>query len=126
MEGRLIYEEEAFRIRGAAFEVYRTMGPGFLEAVYQECLELEFGKRGIPFETQKPLHLAYQGARLRQTYVADLVCFDAIVVELKSCSAIAPEHRAQTINYLRATGLKLGLLMNFGSAPRMQIERFAL
>ena len=126
MEGRLIYEDEAFRVRGAAFEVYRTMGPGFLEAVYQECLELELRRRSIPFETQKSLQLTYQGHALRQSYVADLVCFDEIVVELKACSTIAPEHRAQTINYLRATGLKLGLLMNFGSAPKMQIERFAL
>ncbi|HEX2801636.1 MAG TPA: GxxExxY protein [Phenylobacterium sp.] len=121
-----MFEEEAFRLRGAAFQVYREMGPGFLEAVYHECLQIEFAKRGIPFRSQAALCLQYSGEPLRQTYVADFVCFDQVIIELKACSAIAPEHRAQTINYLRATGLKLGLLMNFGSAPRLQIERFAL
>ena len=86
------------------------MGAGFLEAVYQECLELEFARRGVPFETLKPLSLSYRGEALRQTYVADLVCYGRIVVELKATRSIAPEHRAQTINYLGATGLKLALL----------------
>jgi GxxExxY protein len=122
----LLYENEAFQIRGAAFEVYRAMGAGFLEAVYQECLELEFSRRGVPFETLKPLSLAHLGQPLRQTYVADLVCYGRIVVELKATRSIAPEHRAQTINYLRATGMKLGLLVNFGSARRVEIERFVL
>jgi GxxExxY protein len=123
---RLLYENEAFQIRGAAFEVYRAMGAGFLEAVYQECLELEFSRRSVPFETLKPLSLAYRGQPLRQTYVADLVCYGRIVVELKATRSIAPEHRAQTINYLRATGMKLGLLINFGAARRVEIERFVL
>jgi GxxExxY protein len=122
----LIYENEAFQIRGAAFEVYRAMGAGFLEAVYQECLELELSHRGVPFETLKPLLLAYRGEALRQTYVADLVCYGRIVVELKATRSIAPEHRAQTINYLRATGMKLGLLINFGAPRRVEIERFIL
>jgi GxxExxY protein len=122
----LLYENEAFQIRGAAFEVYRAMGAGFLEAVYQECLEVEFIRRNVPFETGKPLGLTYRGQPLRQTYVADFVCYDRIIVELKAARAIAPEHRAQTINYLRATGMKLGLLINFGAAPRVEIERFAL
>jgi GxxExxY protein len=122
----LLYENEAFQIRGAAFEVYRAMGAGFLEAVYQECLEVEFIRRNVPFETRKPLGLTYRGQPLRQTYVADFVCYDRIIVELKAARAIAPEHRAQTINYLRATGMKLGLLINFGAAPRVEIERFAL
>jgi GxxExxY protein len=122
----LLYQNEAFQIRGAAFEVYRAMGAGFLEAVYQECLEREFTHRGIPFETLKPLGLTYRGEPLSQTYVADLVCYGRIVVELKATRSIAPEHRAQTINYLRATGMKLGLLINFGAAPRVEIERFVL
>jgi GxxExxY protein len=121
-----LYENEAFQIRGAAFEVYRAMGAGFLEAVYQECLELEFSRRSVPFETLKPLSLAYRDQPLRQTYVADLVCYGRIVVELKATRSIAPEHRAQTINYLRATGMKLGLLINFGAARRAEIERFVL
>jgi len=122
----LLYEEEAFLIRGTVFDVYRAMGAGFLEAVYQECLEIEFRKRGIPFEARKPLVLTYLGQPLRQTYVADLVCYDRIILELKAARAIAPEHRAQLINYLRATGMKLGLLVNFGTTPRAEIERFAL
>lgn len=125
-EDRLVYREEAFRIRGAVFQVYRAMGSGFLEAVYQECLGIEFRRQGIAFEAQKPLRLSYMGEPLRQTYVADFVCFDAIIVELKALRAIAPEHRAQVINYLRATEMKLAFLVNFGAAPRVEIERLAL
>ena len=120
----LLYENEAFQIRGAAFEVYRAMGAGFLEAVYQECLEVEFIRRNVPFETRKPLGLTYRGQPLRQTYVADFVCYDRIIVELKAARAIAPEHRAQIVNYLRATDLRLGLLINFGATPGVEIERF--
>lgn len=122
----LLYAEDAFRIRGAIFQVYRSMGAGFLEAVYQECLEIEFKKRSIPFTARQALALRYDGELLKQTYVADLVCYDWIVVELKATRSIAPEHRAQVINYLRATGMKLGLLVNFGATPRVEIERFAL
>jgi GxxExxY protein len=122
----LLYQEEAFQIRGAAFEVYRAMGPGFLEAVYHECLEIEFAKRGVEFESRKALSVTYLGQALHQTYVADFVCHERIIVELKVARAIAPEHRAQTINYLRATGIRLGLLINFGATPRIEIERFAL
>lgn len=121
-----LYKEEAFRIRGAIFKVYRTMGAGFLEAVYQECLAIELSRQGIAFEALKPLSLSYAGEPLRQTYVADFICHDAIIVELKAVRAIAPEHRAQIINYLRATDMELGLLVNFGSTPRAEIERFAL
>src|SRR5947207_2365494 len=113
--GSLLYEGDTFRIRGAVFEVYRTMGAGFLEAVYQECLSIEFAKRGIPFKALQPLSLEYKGRLLRQGYCADFVCLERILVELKSVRAVAPEHRAQTINYLRATGLRVGLLVNFGS-----------
>ena len=120
--GRLLYQNEAFQIRGAAFEVYRAMGAGFLEAVYQECLEVEFARREVPFETRRPLGLTYRGEPLRQTYVADFVCYDRIIVELKAVRAIAPEHRAQTVNYLRVTDMKLGLLINFGFTPRVEIE----
>jgi GxxExxY protein len=122
----LLYENEAFQIRGAAFEVYRAMGAGFLEAVYQECVEIEFTKRGIIFEVHRPLAVHYKGEVLQQTYVADFVCYGRIVVELKSVRTIAPEHRAQTINYLRATEMKLALLINFGSSPKVEIERFVL
>lgn len=123
---KLLYADEAFALRGAFFQVYRTMRPGFLEGVYQECLEIEFGRRGLPFTAHRPLQLSYEGICLKQTYVADFVCFDQIVVELKAVRTIAPEHRAQLINYLRATGLQLGLLVNFGASPSVEIERFAL
>jgi GxxExxY protein len=123
--GSLLHAEETFRIRGAVFEVHNALGSGFLEAVYQECMGIEFGDRGIPFRAQQPLALEYKGKRLRQTYVPDFVCFDRIIVELKVVREFAPEHRAQLINYLRATGMKLGLLVNFG-AREAKIERFAL
>ena len=122
----LKYEEESYRIRGSIFEVYREMGCGFLEAVYQECLAIELLRQGIEFEAQKPIRLAYQGHPLRQTYVADFVCYGRIILEIKALRAIAPEHRAQVINYVRSTNLKLGLLVNFGATPRVEIERFAL
>lgn len=123
--GRLLYEAETYRIRGAVFEVYRNMGPGFLEAVYQECLAIEFTTSEVPFQALKPLELRYKGEPLQQTYRPDFVCFGRIVVELKAVRVLAPEHRAQTLNYLRATGLQLGLLVNFGAIPKAQIERLA-
>jgi GxxExxY protein len=122
----LLYRDEVFRIQGAVFDVYRKMGPGFLEGVYQECLAIEFRRRTVPFEALKPLSLTYDGQLLRHSYVADFICFERILIELKAVRAIAPEHRAQTINYLRATDLKLGLLVNFGTTPKVEIERFAL
>lgn len=122
----LIFEEKTYAIRGAVFDVYKEMGCGFLEAVYQECLEKELSKRGIPFVAQQELKLMYRGEPLQQIYKPDLICYDQIILELKAVKAIAPEHKAQVINYLKATNLKLGLLINFGSHPKVQIERFVL
>ncbi|MGA0605353.1 GxxExxY protein [Phenylobacterium sp. VNQ135] len=99
----LLFAEEVFRIQGAVFEVNRTVGGGFLEAVYQECLGLEFGAQSIPFKAKPPLRLAYKGRWLEQTYAPDFVCFESVIVELKAAREIAPEHRAQVLNYLRAT-----------------------
>ena len=121
----LLFEEETFAIRGAVFEVYRELGCGFLEAVYQECLEKELKAMGIPFLSQPELTLNYKGQRLQQTYKPDLICYDQIILEIKAVKDKAPEHKAQVINYLKATNLKLGLLVNFGSHPKAQIERFA-
>ena len=122
----LIYEEETFAIRGAAFEVYKEMSNGFLEAVYQECLEKELEARGIPFIAQPALKLAYKDKPLQQTYKPDLICYGKIIVELKASKDISLEHKAQLINYLKATGFKLGLIFNFGHYPKMQIERLVL
>ena len=123
---RVLYAGEAFEIQGAIFEVSRELGIGFLEAVYQECLALEFASRGIPFRAKPSLGLRYKGKALVQTYAPDFVCYDRIIVELKAVREIAPEHRAQLINYLKATGLRLGLLVNFGCAPTARIERLVL
>lgn len=117
---------ETFQIRGAIFEVNRTMGGGFLEAVYQECLAREFEARSIPFRATPNLTLSYKGELLRQTYSPDFICFDAIIVELKAVRELAPEHRAQLCNYLRATGLKVGLLVNFSATSRAAVERMVI
>ena len=120
---KLIYEKETFLIRGAVFEVYKEMGCGFLESVYQECLEKEFIKQDVPFVAQKELKLFYKGEVLNQTYRPDFICYDEIVVELKAVKEFSAEHRAQIFNYLNATKLRLGLLVNFGHYPKIEIER---
>lgn len=122
----LLYRDEVFRIQGAAFAVSNKMGHGFLEAVYQECLGIEFTARELPFKPMPKLALNYGEIPLKQGYAPDFVCFDAIIVELKAVGALLPEHRAQVLNYLKASGLRVGLLVNFGAGPRTQIERFAL
>ena len=119
----LIYSDESYQIRGAFFEVYRVMGCGFLEAVYQECLALEFTRRNIPFKAQYGLTLQYKGDTLVQVYRPDFICYDLIIVEIKAVKELASEHQAQVHNYLRVTGLKLGLLVNFGHHPQVEIER---
>ena len=112
-----------FRIQGAIFEVNRVMGSGYLEAVYQECLSLELSSREIPFVACPSLSLTYKGCPLKATYVPDFVCFGSIILELKAIREFAPEHRAQVLNYLRATGFHLGLLVNFGGGPKARIDR---
>ena len=110
---------------GACFEVYREKGCGFLEAAYQECLEIELGMQGILFVAKRPLALAYKGRPLKQTYEPDFICLEKIILEIKAVSALADEHRAQVLNYLNATGFKLGLLVNFGHYPKVEWERIA-
>ncbi|MBI5690936.1 MAG: GxxExxY protein [Verrucomicrobia bacterium] len=123
---KLIHERETYEILGACFEVYREMGCGFLEAVYQECLEIEFKSRGIPAQSQVPLEMRFKGQVLQRHYQADFVCYEKVIVELKAVSSLADEHRAQVQNYLHATGLKVALLVNFGHHPLVQHERFVL
>jgi GxxExxY protein len=122
----LIYKEESYRIIGACFEVYKEKGCGFLEPVYQECLEIELGFQAIPFKPQLPIALTYKGQPLQKHYIADVVCYDKIIVELKAVSALTDEHRAQVINYLHATGHRLGLLINFGHHPKLEWERIVV
>ncbi|MFZ4081614.1 MAG: GxxExxY protein [Pirellula sp.] len=119
----ILFKDECYAIQGAIFEVYREMGCGFLESVYQECLERELRSRNIPFITQPDLRLTYKGELLQQTFKPDLICYSQIIVELKAVKAIAPEHIAQVINYLKATGIKLGLLVNFGDYPKATVQR---
>jgi len=122
----LIYKDESYRIVGACFEVYKEKDCGFLEAVYQECLEIELIAQGIPCQTLRPIALTYKARPLKKRYVADVVCYDKILVELKAVSALADEHRAQVINYLHATGCRLGLLVNFGHHPKLEWERIVV
>ena len=123
---KIVYKDECYLVQGAVFEVYREMGCGFLEAVYQECLEKESRIKSIPFVSQPALKLSYKGESLEQTYKPDMIFYDTIIVELKAVKEILPEHEAQVLNYLRATRMKLGLLVNFGSYPKATIKRFAL
>jgi GxxExxY protein len=119
----LLYQQETFQIIGACFEVYKEKGCGFLEVVYQECLEIEFGLQGIPFVPQQELHLTYKGCQLVQLYKPDFLLFDRIILEIKAEKTLVDEHRAQLHNYLKATGLRVGLLVNFGHYPKLEHER---
>lgn len=116
-------KEETYRILGACFEVYKEKGCGFLEPVYQDCMEVELGLQQIPFVPKQPILLKYKGYPIRHAYEPDLICFEKIVVELKAVSTLADEHRAQVLNYLNATGLDVGLLVNFGHFPGVEYER---
>lgn len=120
----LIFKDEASAIIGACFEVYIEMGCGFAEPVYQECLEIELAQRRIPFRPQaEELRLSYKGIALVQVCVPDFVCFDKIILEIKAVSCLADEHRAQVHNYLKESGHRLGLLVNFGHFPKLEYER---
>jgi len=124
LERPLIFKEESYSIIGACFNVYKEKGNGFLEAVYQECLGIEFCEQQIPFIEKPNLQLKYKGRILKQTYVPDFFCFDKIVLEIKAVQQLVDEHRAQIINYLKATDKQLGLLINFGHHPKLQYERY--
>ncbi|MCC7300752.1 MAG: GxxExxY protein [Verrucomicrobia bacterium] len=122
----ILYKEESFAIIGACFNVYNDKGCGFLESVYQECMGIEFVFQKIPAETQKKLDLFYRKQKLEQFYQPDFVCFGEIIVELKAVEKIADAHRAQVLNYLNATGYKLGIIVNFGHYPDLEYERIVL
>jgi len=122
----LIYKDECYHIIGACFNVYKDKGSGFLEPVYQECLAIEFDHSHIPFEAQKKILLTYRGKILSQTYIPDFICYDKIIVEIKAAAHLMDEHRAQLLNYLNATGMQLGLLVNFGHYPKVGKKRIML
>lgn len=116
-ENDMIYPREAYVIVGAAIEVQNELGCGFAELVYHEALNIELNLRNIPYETEKLITITYKGYQLERTYKADLVCYDNIVVELKAVDKLKTEHTSQLLNYLKATNLPLGILINFGEKP---------
>lgn len=122
----LLFKDEVYAITGAMFEVYKALGTGFLEPVYQEALAVEFSMRAIPFEREKPLELFYKNVRLEKKYVPDFVCFGQIILELKVLPKLTNIEVAQLLNYLKITKLRLGLLANFGSIPRLEWKRYVL
>ncbi len=119
----LIFKEEAYAIMGACFQLYKEKGCGFLEPVYQECMEIELNHRKISARPKPSLLLTYRGITLRQSYEPDFICYDKIILELKAVEELTDQHRAQVLNYLNATGLELGLLVNFGHYSGLEWER---
>jgi GxxExxY protein len=110
----IFYQNESYKIIGAAMNVHNELGCGFLESVYQEALEIELEYLKIPFRREAILTIDYKGIRLKKEYIADFICFEKIVVEIKAVSELDNIHEAQVFNYLKATGFKLGILINFG------------
>lgn len=125
MNTDFIFKEESYAIIGCCMEVHRELGHGFLEAVYQEALEMEFDMQGVPHEREKKLNLQYKGKPLKKKYYADFVCFNEIIVEVKAIESLAPDHIGQVLNYLKGTGFRLGLLINFGTQS-LQYKRIIL
>jgi GxxExxY protein len=122
-ETNIIYKDECYQIYHAIYEVHNKLGSGFLESVYQEALEIELKKVDIPFESQKMINIFYDDKPLTQYFKADIVCYGKILLELKAVTKITNEHKAQLMNYLAATKIKLGLLVNFGTYPKVEICR---
>ncbi len=126
MPDELLYRDEVYRLIGACIAVHKDKGNGYAEPVYQDALEIELELAGIPFDAQRNYQISYRSRVLKHTYTPDLLCFDKIIVELKAAKALTDEHRAQLLNYLKVTGLSLGLLVNFGSHSRLEWERLIL
>ena len=119
----ILYKDECYEIYGCIYEVNRKLGTGFLEAVYQEALEIELKRKNIPFVSQQELEILYDGIPLVNKYIADIVCYEKIIIELKAVSKISDQHKAQLMNYMAVTGYRLGLLVNFNSFPKSEIIR---
>ena len=122
----LFLKEEVFAVVGAAMDVHTHLGPGFLEPVYQEAFEWELSNRGIPHFAQQILHIKYKDRLLNKTYIADFVCFNQIIVEIKALLKLSEHEQAQVLNYLKATGYKVGLLINFGSKGKLEWQRLVM
>lgn len=120
----LLYKEEVYAIIGAAMDVYNDLGPGFLENVYQEAMEIELDSRKIPSKPRQELHIKFKGKELTKFYIADVICYEKIVVEIKAIDKLIMKDEGQLINYLKATGLKVGVLINFGHYPSLEWKRF--
>ena len=118
----IIYKDEAYKIVGAMMSVHNELGCGFLEAIYQEALEMEFQLQGIPYEREKELEVRYKGNVIGKKYKADFICYNIIIVELKAVDKILPEFKAQTLNYMKMSNSKLGILANFGQTS-LEIQR---
>ena len=119
----LKYKEEVFAVIGAAIDVHRELGAGFLESVYQEALEIELRARKVPFVAQQAISVRYKGLTLKKQYFADLVCFERIIVEIKALPHLSGTERAQLLNYLKGTGYPIGILINFGSHGKLEWKR---
>lgn len=122
----LLLADEVYEVVGAAMEVYYQLGIGFLEAVYQEALEIELAQRHIPYESQKRLVMNYKGQQLQKEYVADLVCHGQIIVEIKAVDRLLNTEVAQLLNYLKVIGYHVGVLLNFGSRGKLEWKRYVL
>ena len=119
----IIYSDESYAIMGACFNVHNDKGCGFTEPIYQECLEIELRHLGVPFVAQSEMKLIYRGQTLEHTFRPAFVCYDKIILEIKAVSDLVDEHRAQVLNYLSASALQLGLLVNFAAHPKLKSER---
>ena len=119
----MVLREEVYAVVGAAIEVHRELGAGFLEAVYQEAMERELATRGVAFESQRELVIQYKGQPLGKSYVCDLLCFDSVLVELKAMDRLSGREEAQLINYLKSSGLSVGVLINFGAHGKLEWRR---
>ena len=122
---KLILKDEVYAIVGAAMEVHREKGCGFAEPVYQECMEIELADRKVPAEAQKEMAIFYKGRQLKKTYLADFVAYVKIIVELKALDKLTSREESQVINYLKSSGLEVGILINFG-APSLEWKRIVL
>ena len=116
-------DQKTFAIIGAAMEVHKELGSGFLEAVYQEALEREFTYQEIPYKSKPPVRIKYKGEPLKKKYEPDFICYDEVIVEIKAMDKLTSNEHAQIINYLKASELKIGLLINFGSKS-LEHKRF--